>query len=74
MALQFGGAFAQPGWIADPLCPARICGFSPTEARIDELPLQVPHLAVQRRRWTGVPRQIAAVACQNRAGQQQVDF
>lgn len=74
MPLQFGGAFAQPGWKADPLCPARICGFGPSEARIDELALQVPHFAVQRRRRTGVPRQIAVVACQNRAGQQHVDL
>ncbi|MCI5040244.1 MAG: hypothetical protein MRY81_11230 [Donghicola eburneus] len=74
MPLQFGGAFAQPGWIADPLCPARICGFGPSEARIDQLPLQVPHLSVQRRRRTGVPREIAVVARQNRAGQQKIDL
>ncbi len=74
MPLQFGGAFAQPGWKADPLGPARVCGLGPTEARIDQLPLQVPHLAVPWRRWAGVPRQIAAMSCQNRTGQQKIDF
>ncbi len=74
MTLQFGGAFTEPRWIADPLCPARIRGFGPSEARIDELPLKVPHLAVQRRWWTGVPGQIAAMSRQNRAGQQQIDL